>query len=111
MAEFSWAGGHESEATCFRCGMTFDSSDLDRLLWCEACRTRARARASRLGWIAGVLLGAALALWIGVVIRPSNLVIQAWIATVVAAVWIGAKAAREIAYGVVRHQNRPGAGA
>ena len=38
--------------------------------------------------------------------KPSDLVIGGWIATGVAAVWIGGKVAREVAYGVMRFRNR-----
>ena len=74
--------------------------------WCEPCREAARRRAGHWGWGAGAVLGAALALWIWTVIQPSDLVIGGWIATVVAAFWIGGKVVREIAYGVIRFTNR-----
>ena len=48
-----------------------------------------------------------MALYIWAIIRPTDLVIGGWIATVVAAVWIGAKVAREIVYGVMRVRNVP----
>jgi len=54
----------------------------------------------------GLLLAAVLALWIWLYIQPSNLVIGGWIATVVAALWVGARVAREIVYGVIRFTNR-----
>jgi hypothetical protein len=75
-------------------------------MWCEPCREAAKRRAGLWGWGAGTMLGAALALWIWTVIQPSDLVIGGWIATVVAAFWIGGKVAREIAYGVIRFTNR-----
>jgi len=79
---------------------------MDRLLWCEDCRRAARQRAGRWGWGAGGLLALGLALWIWLYIQPSDLVIGGWIATVVAALFIGSRAAREIAYGVMRFSNR-----
>ena len=50
-----------------------------------------------------------LALWIWLYIQPSDLVIGGWIATVVAALWIGSKVGREIAYGVIRFANHKAA--
>lgn len=82
---------------------------MDRLLWCEACRTSARRRAGVWGWGFGALFAAALALWIWLYIQPSDLVISGWIATVVVAFWIGGRIAREIAYGVMRYQNHKAA--
>lgn len=101
-----WRERYPDEVTCVRCLERRDKSDLDRLLWCEACRRRARERAVRWGWLAGGVAAAALALWIWLVIQPSDLVIGGWIATVVAALWIGSKVAREVAYGVERYRNR-----
>lgn len=92
--------------TCVRCLKVLDYSDVDRLMWCNDCREAAKRRASRLGWGFGALLGGALALWIWLVVQPSDLVIGGWIATVVAAAWIGSKVGREIAYGVMRFRNR-----
>ena len=92
--------------TCVRCLEVRDQTDVDRLMWCVPCRESARARAGRVGWLAGAVLGAGLALWIWLVVQPSNLVIGGWIATVVAALWIGGKVAREIAYGTMRFMNR-----
>ncbi|HZD03290.1 MAG TPA: hypothetical protein VE173_00180, partial [Longimicrobiales bacterium] len=94
------------QVTCVRCLEVRDQSELDRLLWCDLCRNRARARATRRGWIAGTVLAGLLALWIWLVIRPSDLVIGGWVATVVATFWIGSRIAREIAYGVERYRNR-----
>lgn len=53
----------------------------------------------------GVLFGLCVALYIWAVIRPTDLVIGGWIATVVAAVWIGSKVARELVYGIMRMRN------
>lgn len=96
----------ERPVTCVRCLEVRDYSDVDRLMWCETCREAAKRRAGHWGWGAGAVLGAALALWIWTVIQPSDLVIGGWVATVVAALWIGGKVAREIAYGVMRFTNR-----
>ena len=106
MAEF-WADRYHDEATCMRCRSSFEQSDLDRLLWCRGCRLRARARATRTGFKVSVVLALVLAAWIRWVVQP-DLLVGAWIATVVGAFWISGKVAREIAYGVERHQNRPG---
>ena len=79
--------------------------ELDRLLWCERCRALARNRASWWGWFGGLLFGAGVALYIWTVIRPTDLVIGGWMATLVAAVWIGSKVARELVYGAMRWRN------
>jgi hypothetical protein len=47
-----------------------------------------------------------LAIWIWTVIQPSDLIIPGWVATIVAALWIGSRVAKEIAYGVLRFTNR-----
>lgn len=88
-----------------RCLRVHDLMALDRLLWCDRCRQRARDRAGWWGWAAGAVFGAGVATYIWAVIRPSDLVITGWIGTVVAAVWIGSKVAREIIYGAMRLRN------
>jgi hypothetical protein len=40
------------------------------------------------------------------VIQPSDLIIGGWIGVVAAALWIGSRMGREIAYGVLRFNNR-----
>lgn len=92
--------------TCVRCLQVVDQSDTDRLMWCPTCREVAKARAGRWGWLVGALVAGALGLWIWLVIEPSDLVIGGWVATVVAALWIGGRVAREIAYGTMRFMNR-----
>lgn len=101
----SWRDRYPDEVTCVRCLQTRDQVDVDRLLWCSECRALARNRASWIGWAGGFLFGAGVALYIWVVIRPTDLVIGGWIATVVAAIWIGSKVARELIYGVMRVRN------
>lgn len=88
-----------------RCLEVRDQAYLDRLLWCDACRRRARERAAWYGWAGGLAIGALVAAYVWLVIRPSDLIVGAWVATVVAAVWIGSKVSREIAYGVMRYRN------
>jgi hypothetical protein len=100
-----WRERYPDQVTCVRCLRPGDLMELDRLLWCDRCRQRARDRAGWWGWLGGVLFGAGVALYIWAVIRPTDLVIGGWIATVVAAVWIGAKVAREIVYGAMRLRN------
>lgn len=79
---------------------------MDRLLWCEECQAAARRRSGRWGWGVGVIMAVVLAVWIWLYIQPSDLVIGGWIGTVVAALWIGSRVGREIAYGVMRFNNR-----
>lgn len=99
----AWGGGApEGSARCVACGGTFDVMELDRMLWCEECRVRARIRAGWWGWLAGLVFGAGLAAYVFLVIRPTDLVLGGWIATVVGGVWVGSRIGREIAYGVLR---------
>jgi hypothetical protein len=100
-----WRERYPDRVTCVRCLELRDQMELDRLLWCEGCRARARRRAARLGWSVGALGALVLGLWIVVSVKPDRL-IGGWIATVVAAFWIGSKIASEIAYGVDRYRNR-----
>lgn len=93
---------------CARCGRLADSTDLDRLLWCDRCVEAARDRAGRIGWRVGLVLALLLAGWIWFVIRPSDLVLGGWIATLVAAAWLGSRLTREIVYGIDRASDPPG---
>jgi len=95
-------GSPEDRAPCASCGDARDLMELDRLLWCEECRFHARERAAWWGWAQGLVFGTLVAAYVYFVIRPTDLVVGGWIATVVAAVWVGARIGREIAYGVIR---------
>lgn len=100
-----WRERYPDEVTCVRCLEVKDVMDVDRLLWCEPCRFRARNRAAWWGWLGGLVFGALVAAYVWGVIRPTDLVLSGWIATVVAAVWIGQKLFREMAYGAMRFRN------
>lgn len=101
----TWRDRYPEEVTCVRCLEVHDVMNLDRLLWCDACRRDARNRAAWWGWLGGVSIGAGVALYIWLGIRPRVLV-GAWAGTVVAAIWIGQKVMREFAFGVMRFRNR-----
>ena len=101
----TWRDRYPDEVTCIRCLEVRDQMYLDRLLWCDRCRRRARNRAGWWGWLGGLLFGAGVALYVWIVIRPTDLVIGGWFGTIVAAIWIGQKVAREIVYGGMRIGN------
>ena len=90
---------------CARCERVSRGKELDRLLWCDRCREQARKRASWYGWGGGLAFAAGVAIYVWAVIRPTDLVIGGWIATIAAAAWIGQKVAREIFYGIMRFRN------
>ena len=102
----AWKSRFPDLTTCVRCLEEKDVEEMDRLLWCASCREAARERAGLWGWGFGALLAILLGLWIWIVVQPSRLIIGGWIATVVAALWIGSRVAKEIAYGVLRFNNR-----
>ncbi len=101
----SWRDRYPDEVTCVRCLEVHDSVELDRMLWCRDCRTSARNRASWWGWVGGIAFGALCGLYVWFAVRPTDLVIGGWLATLVAAVWIGQKVAREMIYGGMRFLN------
>jgi len=105
----AWKSRFPELATCVRCLEKKDVEEMDRLLWCQECRELARHRASIWGWWAGGVFAALLAIWIWLVIKPSDLIISGWVATVVAAFWISSRVAREVAYGIFRFNNRKAA--
>lgn len=94
------------ELVCVRCLEKHDRPSLDRLLWCEGCRAAGRVRAGNWGWVVGLVLVVLLSGWIWLVVQPT-LLIGAWIGTVVAAFWVGSKAAREVIYAAMRIRNAP----
>jgi hypothetical protein len=104
-ARAQWRDRYPERVTCVRCLEVIDQELLDRMLWCEACRRRARSRAAWQGWLGGIAFGVLVAGYVWLVVRPSDLVVGGWIATVVAAIWLGQKVAREIAYGAMRFKN------
>ena len=101
----SWRDRYPDEVTCVRCLEVFDQSRLDRMLWCDGCRFRARERASLYGWAGGLMFGLGCAAYVWFVIQPTDLIVGAWTATLVTAVWIGQKVAREFIYGAMRFWN------
>ncbi|KPJ77978.1 MAG: hypothetical protein AMS19_12270 [Gemmatimonas sp. SG8_23] len=101
----SWRDRYPDEVTCVRCLEVYDQVQLDRMLWCERCRRRARDRASWYGWVGGLAFAAACGAYVWFVIEPTDLVPGGWLATLVAAAWIGQKVAREMIYGAMRFTN------
>ncbi len=93
---------------CTRCGEPHDPMELDRLLWCERCRLVARNEAGWWGWGIGLAFAAGVVAYVWGVVHPTDLVIGGWVATVVAAAWIGAKVGRELVFGVMRARAKPG---
>ncbi len=95
------------DLSCASCGRPQAASELDRLLWCPTCLAEAHARAKLAGRFSGLALAGALAAWIYFVQDPSRLVIGGWIGAVVATLWLGARAGRELFFGVLRFRRRP----
>lgn len=93
------------QVACARCHELKDIADLDRLLWCDRCRRLARNQATRWGWLIGLVFAGGIALYIWLGIHGSRALIGGWVATVVAALWLGSKVGREIAYGVIRYRD------
>ena len=102
---FSWRDRFPDQVTCVRCLEVRDTVDVDRLLWCESCQRAARARAAYFGWLGGFVIAAALAAYIWVAIQPTDLIPELWMVIPIAALWLGARIVREVAYGVMRYQN------
>jgi hypothetical protein len=103
---FAWHERFPSQVTCVRCLEVKEKREFDRLLWCEDCRALARERAGRWGWTGGVLIAATVAAYIWFVVQPSSQILQLWAAVLVATLWLGAKVVKEIAYGIMRFENR-----
>lgn len=101
----TWRDRFPEEVTCVRCLEVQPLVDVDRLLWCNDCCASARNRAAWWGWLGVLIFGGAISLYIWIVIRPTDLVIGGWFGTVAMAMWLGAKACREIVYGIMRFSN------
>ena len=81
------AAADAAEVQCRRCLRLRPFADLDRMFWCEECRTTARRLAARWGRI-GALAGAALvAVWVGIGVRPPSVRLQILYAVAVLAVY------------------------
>ncbi len=100
-----WRERYPDEVTCVRCLEVKDLIEVDRLLWCEDCRRRARNRAAAWGLVGGLACGAVMAAYIWLFIKPTDVILGGWIATVVATVWLGSKICRELVYGGMRFLN------
>ncbi|CAN5767010.1 hypothetical protein BH23GEM11_BH23GEM11_05470 [soil metagenome] len=100
--------GRIDDINCIRCLVVTPSEDLDRLLWCENCVALARRRALRIGLLSGAGLAVLLAIYVWFGIQPNLALIPAgWLLMLVVAFYLGSRVAREVAYGVMRWQNRP----
>lgn len=108
MAEqVSWRDRFPEDVTCVRCLEVKPVQELDRLLWCEECRVQARRRATIRGWIAGVALSLVLGIYIWFGIQPDlSLIPEFWIATLVVALYLGSRVARELFHGYDRFRNQ-----
>lgn len=100
-----WRDRYPDEITCVRCLEVHDQMYLDRLLWCDRCRSLARNRAGWWGWVGGWSFGLGIAGYIWIFIRPTDLVIGGWFGTVAMGIWLGTRVCRELAYGVIRFMN------
>lgn len=102
-----WRDRFPEDVTCVRCLQVKPVEELDRLLWCQECQEAARRRATRWGWVSGVGLAVALALYIWFVIQPDlSLIPTGWAATLAVALYLGGRVARELIYGIDRLRNR-----
>ena len=107
MGPADWRDRSAEDVTCIRCLEVRSIQELDRLLWCEGCLALARRRAAVRGWIAGGTLFLVLALYVGLWIQPDfSLIPSAWLATLAAAFYLGARVAREFIFGWDRLRNR-----
>lgn len=107
MGSADWRDRSAEDVTCIRCLEVRSIQELDRLLWCEECLALARRRAVVRGWIAGGTLFLVLALYVGLWIQPDfALIPSAWLATLAAAFYLGARVAREFIFGWDRLRNR-----
>lgn len=105
--ETDWSHRLPEEVVCVRCLRPTPTSELDRLLWCPECVEAARSRATRIGWMSGAALTLVLALYIWFGIQPDlTLIPTGWGLTLVVAFYLGGRIARELAFGVIRLQNR-----
>ena len=96
----------EGELTCVRCLEPRPGGEVDRLLWCDECKEAARQRAAAWGWGVGAVVAASLAAVVWGIIEP-EVIVGGWVAAVLAAFYLVARASREIIYGVMRIRNRP----
>jgi hypothetical protein len=102
-----WRDRFPEEVTCVRCLEVKPVQELDRLLWCEECLAKARRRATIRGWIGGVALTLVLALYIWFGIQPDlGLIPQFWAASLLVALYLGSRVAREMFYGYDRVRNQ-----
>lgn len=62
-----------SETNCCSCQQLYPASDLDRYLWCPDCRAAVRRRGARWGWLAGIVAGVAVALYLVLIVKPMRL--------------------------------------
>jgi len=103
------AAADAAEVQCRRCLRLRPFADPDRMFWCEECRASARRQAARWGRIGALAGAAAMAIWIGLGVRPPSVRLQILYAVAILALYrIGRRLAEEVVYGVARIRNRPG---
>ncbi len=105
-----WKDLDSLEGTCLLCLETKPREDLDRLLWCDACKEATQARAAHRSWYIGLVVAVVLALWIWLYIQPTVLM-GPWVGTVLGAFYVSARVAREVLYTVARMRSPADGGA
>ncbi len=60
-----------SEADCRSCEQIYPASDLDRYLWCPACRKLVRQRGVRWGRLVGFIASLGVAIYLAARVHPS----------------------------------------
>lgn len=101
----TWQDRYPDQVTCVRCLIVKEQSELDRILWCDACRELARGRALGLGWWVGVAVAGGLVAYIWLVIEPSRALMGAWVGLTLAAFYLAVRVTKEFVYGVQRLRN------
>jgi hypothetical protein len=61
-----------SEGSCQSCNQIYPASDLDRYLWCPACRKAVRGRGVRWGRLVGSLATLAVVAYLALRVNPST---------------------------------------
>jgi uncharacterized membrane protein YfcA len=99
--------GPEEIKACPNCGREFPVSLLDKRLWCPDCRQAVIRRATIVGRLAGIVIAAALGIWIFsmVGIRPRFMMF--YLLLVAAVYFFVYKVTQRVAFEFIRERGVP----
>jgi hypothetical protein len=99
---------YDDTLRCRLCRQERTADELDRMLWCDGCRSAERRRAAWWGRALAFAAAIALSFWIAIDVQPSQDFLILWALVVIVAFYLLSRLGQELIYGIFRVRNVPG---